>query len=194
MNSNIGHSIKSRSKANDVFYTPSNVVKVHLNLIDHTPDDKWFDPFFGAGAYYNAFPTSNKSWTEITLNKDFFQYTEPCDIIASNPPYSMIDKVLEKSVQLNPRVISYLIGLHNLTTKRIEYMNTKGYYLKTLHMLKIYEWYGMSCIVVFDKSCNKNCISFDRTVYRMDNPTPTECSTNNTLEIPCQDTQASPDA
>jgi hypothetical protein len=38
----------------------------------------------------------------------------------------MIDKVLEKSVSLNPRIISYLIGYGNVTTKRLEYMELKG--------------------------------------------------------------------
>ena len=77
----------------------------------------------------------------------------------------MIDRVLQKSVELNPRCISYLIGFHNLTTKRIEYMNSHGYYLKKLHLLKVFEWYGMSAIVVFEKNCS-NCITFDRKVHR----------------------------
>lgn len=167
MKSDISHSVKHRKKANDVFYTPSEVVKIHLSLIDNKSDDKWYDPFFGKGAYYGAFPTDNKEWSEIEKGKDFFEYDSPCDIICSNPPYSIIDKVLEKSVLLNPRIISYLIGQHNLTTKRIEHMNSKGYFLKKLHLLKIFEWYGMSCIVVFEKG-GSNCLSFERKVYYMD--------------------------
>jgi hypothetical protein len=167
MNSEISRSIKTRSKANDVFYTPKGVVENHIKLIDSLPTDKWYDPFYGKGVYYDTFPTENKDWTEIAKGKDFFEYNGACDIICSNPPYSIIDKVLQKSVELNPRVISYLIGHHNLTTKRIEYMNSKGYFLKKLHLLKIYEWYGMSCVCVFEKG-SKNCLSFERTVYYMD--------------------------
>lgn len=167
MTSKISTVIKQRKKPNDIFYTPKDVVKTHLNLVEFNPDDKWLDPFFGDGAYFNEFPNDNKIWTEIEKGKDFFQHTERCDIICSNPPYSMIDKVLEHSVILQPRVISYLIGHHNLTTKRIEYMNSKGYWLKKLHLLKIYEWYGMSCIVIFVKDYGHNCISFDRKVYHI---------------------------
>lgn len=169
MTSSISRNIKKRNKPNDIFYTPPEVVDVHLSFIKSKPDDIWYDPFYGEGAYYNKFPSENKSWTEITKGKDFFTYNDKCDIICSNPPYSMIDNVLTKSVELNPRIISYLIGFHNLTTKRIEYMNNNGYYLKHLHLLKIFEWFGMSAVVVFEKN-STNCISFDRKVYRSKPP------------------------
>jgi hypothetical protein len=165
MTSQISTEIKKRDKPNDVFYTPIELVNTHISMIDFVETDIWYDPFYGEGAYYNNFPTENKIWTEIAKGKDFFSFNEKCDIICSNPPYSLIDTVLKKSVELNPKCISYLIALHNLTAKRIEYMNTHGYYLKKLHMLKVYKWYGMSCIVIFEKNCN-NCISFDRTVYK----------------------------
>jgi hypothetical protein len=45
MESKSGHSIKSRQKANDIFYTPNIVVNKHLSLIEHKETDKWFDPF-----------------------------------------------------------------------------------------------------------------------------------------------------
>jgi hypothetical protein len=80
----------------------------------------------------------------------------------------MIDKVLQHSIALNPTVISYLIGYGNLTTKRIEYMNSKGYELRSMHLTKVFKWYGMSAIVNFvkvDRRCN-NCLSFDRTVHK----------------------------
>jgi hypothetical protein len=165
MSSSTSHNIKSREKPNDVFYTPIDAVKKHLTLIQSSPSDKWLDPFYGEGAYYNLFPTDNKDWTEIAKGKDFFEYNTEVDIICSNPPYSMINNVLKKSVELKPRIISYLIGQGNLTTQRIEYMNQQGYGLSRLLMLKIYKWYGFSYIVVFEKGGN-NCIEIDRTIYK----------------------------
>ena len=44
-----------------------------------------------------------------------------------------------KSVELKPRVISYLIGVNNLTARRIEFMNNNGYYLAKIKMLKVYQ-------------------------------------------------------
>jgi hypothetical protein len=57
--------------------------------------------------------------------------------------------VLEKSIELNPDLISYLLGIHNLTPRRIEYTENAGYYIKKLHLCKIHKWYGMSCIVIW---------------------------------------------
>jgi hypothetical protein len=160
----VGHAIKHRAAPNDVFYTPSSVVKRHLEMIERLPTDKWLDPFKGEGAYYDEFP-ENKDWCEISNGRDFFDYVEPVDIIVSNPPYSCLDRVLEHSVSLKANIISYLIGQQNLTAKRIEYMNKEGYGLSKICLLKVFKWYGMSYIVVFEKG-KENCIEYDRTVHR----------------------------
>ena len=167
----VANNIKKREQPKDVFYTPEPLVRTHLEYISKyvKENDIIFDGFFGLGAYYNLFNEYFKKntfdFTEIAMNKDFFLYDKKVDVIVSNPPYSLIDKVFEKSVLLNPHTISYLVGVHNLTTKRIMYMNTNGYYLVELKMLKVYKWFGMSCIIVFRKD-GKNCIDFDRTVYK----------------------------
>jgi hypothetical protein len=168
--SEIAHSIKHRATPKDVFYTPADLVQVHLDLVKPyiRDGDVIYDAFYGKGAYYNAFPSVFKNSTfqfsEIEMGKDFFEFNESIDAIVSNPPYSMIDKVLEKSVALDPHTISYLIGFHNLTTKRIEYMNQQGYGLVVLHLTKVMKWYGMSVICIFCKG-GSNCISFDRKVH-----------------------------
>jgi hypothetical protein len=168
--------IKKRDNAKDVFITPLPLVKKHLEYVKKyvRDGDIIYDPFFGTGNYYNTYNEYFKNntfvFTEISMGLDFFDFhlgDKPVGAIISNPPYSMIDKVLKKSVELNPRVISYLIGLHNLTTKRIKYMNENGYTLVSMKMLKVMDWFGMSAIVVFIDSniCNHNCIDFDRTIY-----------------------------
>ena len=163
--------VAKRQNPNDIFYTPSSAVDVHLNLLNEyvCDGDMILDPFFGDGKYFNKFSYFNKNnsfdWTEIALGKDFYDYSRSVDVICSNPPYSCIDQVLEKSVSLNPHTISYLIGFTNLTTKRIEFMNKHGYNLVKMHLTKIYKWFGMSAICIFTKSGN-NCISFDRKVHR----------------------------
>jgi type I restriction-modification system DNA methylase subunit len=172
MISNIQTKIKKREKANDIFYTPIDLVKIHLNLVKEyvSKDDIILDPFFGTGNYYNTYPEIFKNsntfeYTEIELKKDFFEYNKDVNIIISNPPYSIIDKVLEKSVSLNPHTISYLIGHNNFTCKRIEYMNNKGYYLDKMYFTKVHQWFGMSLIVVFTKKSKKNCVEFDRKIW-----------------------------
>jgi hypothetical protein len=161
----INTKIKHREKSNDIFITPLPLAKFQINMIETTDGDIWFDPFRNSGSYYNQFPTQEKVWCEILDGEDFFTYNSKIDIICSNPPYSILDKVFEKSVDLNPKVISYLIGINNLTAKRIKFMNDNGYGLTKLHITKVFKWFGMSVIVQFEKN-KENIISFDRIIWK----------------------------
>lgn len=164
MSSQNSHSIQQRKKANDIFITPVELAKQHINMIDFNENDKWLDPCKNDGSYYNNFPNDNKEYCEILENKDFFEYEGHVDIIIQNPPYSLMNKWIKKNIQLNPRIISFLIGIGNLTTKRIETLEHAGYGLTKMKMLKVYSWYGMSCLVNFEKG-KKSIIEFDRKIY-----------------------------
>ena len=163
--SKISNDIKLRKYAKDIFITPLELAKKHIDMIDYKPNDLWLDPCKNNGSYYNQYPTEYKEYCEILENKDFFDYTGEPDIIVQNPPYSLMDLWIEKNIQLQPRIISFLIGIGNLTTKRIEKLEQAGYGLTKMKMLKVWKWYGMSCIVVFEKD-KKSIIEYDRTIYR----------------------------
>jgi hypothetical protein len=166
MKSSISTKIKQRTTPNDVFITPPKLAKVGISMIDCKESDIWFDPFKNDGSYYNQFPENfPKKWCEILEGKDFFDFDEPIDIISSNPPYSMIDEVLSKSVELKPRVIQYLLGINNLTPKRLEFMENNNYGLTKIHLCKVFKWYGMSCIFQFEKG-QKSIITYDRIVWK----------------------------
>lgn len=166
MKSSVSTNIKIRAIPNDVFITPLPLAKTAIDLIEYTFEDTWLDPFKNDGSYYNQYPKNcNKKWCEILDNVDFFDFDEPVDIICSNPPYSCLDKVIEKSINLKPRVINYLIGINNLTARRLEMFEKANYGLTKLHMCKVYKWYGMSIIVQFEKN-KKSIISYDRMVWK----------------------------
>ena len=163
--------IKNRKNPKDVFITPKELAKTGIDMIERRPEEVWYDPFRNSGSYYNQFPCvlvrpgDHHVWSEILDGKDFFDYNEPVSVICSNPPYSMIDKVLEHSVELKPRVIQYLLGVGNLTAKRIEFMENAGYGITKFHMCKVFKWYGMSAIVTWEKG-GTGIFSYDRKVWR----------------------------
>ena len=168
MNSETSRAIKQRTEAKDVFYTPAAVAETHIKSIQALPTDIWLDPFAGKKVYYNAFPTNNKHYTEISEGKDFFSFQTPVDIICSNPPYSCIDKVLQHSISLQPRVISYLLLEGKLTPKRLEFMNKHGYSLTHMYLTKVWKWYGFSVAYTFTKTPTINntaTIQYDRVVH-----------------------------
>jgi hypothetical protein len=170
MTSQISHSIKHRDSPKDKFYTPASLVRIHLAKFKDIPTgSRILEPFYGKGAYYNEmkimFPTCEVVYDEIDLGLDFFDRTDPVDYIISNPPYSIIDKVLKHSISLKPKIISYLIAFHNLTAKRIQEMNNSGYFVTDFHLTKVFKWYGMSLIITFSNQATKNIIDFDRIVH-----------------------------
>ena len=146
-----GNQIRMRKAANDTFETPLVLAKLHIDMIESKDGELWYDPFRYTGSYYNQFPTEKKDWAEIKDGRDFFEYHVKPAIIISNPPYSIINKVLEHSCDLQPRIISYLIGFMNFTRKRVEYMNSRGYGLTKIMMTNVHNWFGQSYIVVFEK-------------------------------------------
>ena len=170
--SKINTEIKNKINPNDVFITPLELAKTNINYVinskTYKEDMVWLDPFRNTGNYFNQFPNENNEWCEILDNKDFFTYNGDVDIICSNPPYSCIDNVFKKSVELKPKIISYLIGVNNLTAKRIEYMENNGYIITTIHMCKVWKWFGMSFIIVFELKNKKNkaVINYDRIIWR----------------------------
>ena len=165
MSSTTSHTIKQRNKANDVFITPIALAKQHIDMITSLDGELWLDPCKNDGSYYNQFPTDNKDYCEILEEKDFFEYNGRPDIIIQNPPYSLMDKWIKKNIALNPRVISMLIGVNNLTARRIEWLYDAGYGITKLKMLKVWKWYGMSYIVVFEKD-KPTIMEIDRKVWK----------------------------
>ena len=77
-----------------------------------------------------------------------------------------MDAVIKKSIELQPRVISYLIGVNNLTARRLEMFETAGYKMTKMHMRKVYKWFGMSFIVQFEKNQGTSIITHDRIVWK----------------------------
>ena len=186
MNSQTATQIKRRKAAEvkDVFITPMALALKAINECQKSlPEnenpltcDYWYDPFRNSaeGSYYSQFPSESPScWAEITEGRDFFTFKpifHPSGadrlIICSNPPYSMLDEVFQRCIDLNPVAVNLLIGMMNLTAKRMEMMENAGYKLTNLHMCKVYSWFGMSFLCNWVKGAETSCLGYDRIVWR----------------------------
>lgn len=158
MSTSVRHvsNIKNREIPVDVFYTPLSVVLKHVNAVnaicDVFPDKRdfvWFDPFKGKGVYLDNFPTEKKEWAEIEEGVDFFTFEKPVDVICSNPPYSCITQVLEKCVNLKPRIISLLFNCLHMSPKRLELLKKNNYGLVHMFYFNIRKWFGSTIAFTF---------------------------------------------
>lgn len=131
-----GKGLMTGNDKNDKIYTPLPIAKQIIELFNFNDDDLLLDPFLGKGAFYNQYPDFvRKEWCEIDKGRDFFDYTDNVDWIISNPPYSILDEVLEHSFEIADNVV-YLVPLSKIFTslKRIRGILNYGN-IKEIHIL-----------------------------------------------------------
>lgn len=163
--------IRNRDAPVDVYITPESLVRLHLSKFERMSNCTVLDPFRGSGAYFNLFedyfPNSRYEWCEIEAGRDFFDYTGTPDVIVSNPPYSIIERVLEKCYDLKPRYISFLLQAHNATPHRIQKANDNGYYVLDYTICRVDRWFGVSVLLTLSRDIMENVIGFDTTKHKM---------------------------
>lgn len=141
----------SRNRKNDVIYTPKPVAMKMIEICNITPDMKVLDPCYGGGVFYDNLPECDKHWCEIEKGKDFFAETQRYDLIIGNPPYSLWDKWIDKTIQITDK-FCYVFGYLNFTPSRIQRLIDAGWGITHITMVKINYWFGISIIVLFEKN------------------------------------------
>jgi len=159
--------IKNRIVPNDIIYTPEPVAKLIIGMCDINPTDKVLDPCKGEGVFFNNYPECNKNWCEITENKDFFKYNDKVDWIIGNPPFSLWTKWLEHTAKITDN-FCYIMGIMNLTSKRIEKIKNAGFAITKIHFLKVRWWFGDSIVIVCQKNNSESVISSSPEWYYCD--------------------------
>lgn len=102
------------NKPNDDILTPVEISKKIIDMFDI--QGTILDPFKGKGSFYNQFPDNCiKEWCEIKEGRDFFEFNRKVDWIISNPPYSILDEVLEHSFEVADNIV-YLVPLSKIVS------------------------------------------------------------------------------
>ena len=102
------------NKPNDKIYTPLKISKMIIDMFDI--QGTVLDAFMGDGSFYNQYPENVvKKWCEIDKGIDFFKYKDKVDWIITNPPYSILDEVLEHSFEIADNIV-YLVPLSKIVS------------------------------------------------------------------------------
>jgi hypothetical protein len=147
MNNKVGN---DRKHNNDSIFTPKHVAQLMIDMCDIKESDTVLDPSYGEVVFYNNLPNCNKDFCEIKLDKDFFDCNKTYDLIIGNPPYSMWNKWIEHTMKLTDK-FCYIMGILNLSEKRLGKIHDNGFGLVRIHMLKIDWWFASSLICIFEK-------------------------------------------
>lgn len=159
-NNKIGNSIKLRKNPNDRIFTPKPLAVDMIRLCEIKAGERVLDPSKGEGVFYDNLPTECKAdWCEIEEGKDFFSYDKEVDVIVGNPPYSLWNKWIEKTLELNPQRFCYIFGAMNLTPERIDRIHKAGYGVRKIKFARVYWWFSYSIIVLFEKGVESSVLT-----------------------------------
>lgn len=92
--------------AGDVVYTPKSTAEWIINYFN--PQGSILEPAAGKDVFYNLFKNEEKYRCEIDDGIDFFDWDKKVDWIITNPPYSIYDLFLEKSLQIADNVVFFV--------------------------------------------------------------------------------------
>ena len=142
-----------KTKKNDVIHTPKKIALLMIEMCDIKEGQTILDPCAGFNKiFYNNLPIrSVNDYCEITEGIDFFDYNKQVDTIIGNPPYSLWDKWIEKTISLKPLKFAYVFGQLNFTTVRLNKIKAAGYGITAMHIFKCTFWFGDSFAVLFEK-------------------------------------------
>ena len=160
------------SQNNENHYTPEELCKTLVQLVDISPDDILLEPFMGDGAFYNHFPEENiKDWCEITKGRDFLEYEGVCDIIITNPPYAdcglgCMDWVF-KCFECASKTVGILLSIkvfNSFTPLRLQKIQEKGWNITKIHICNVKKWYGRYYFIIFEQD-KPSIITYDTKSY-----------------------------
>jgi hypothetical protein len=122
----------------ELYPTPAASVAALLSRLKLRGNERFCEPCRAEGAIYNAvqLPEQQKDWAEIRQGRDYLatRWEYPFDLIITNPPFSLTEQFLEKSLtELAPDgTLAYLQRLNYLgSIKRVEFWKRIGFPPKT---------------------------------------------------------------
>ncbi|NHI01816.1 MULTISPECIES: DNA methyltransferase [Oceanimonas] len=104
--------------------TPHTVVAALISRLQMRETDHFLEPCRGTDAIWDhiRLPAPQKHWAEIAMGRDYLQttFTRKMDIIITNPPFSLTEAFIEKSLsELSADgTMAYLQRVNFLGSKR----------------------------------------------------------------------------
>jgi hypothetical protein len=154
------HSIKHRAIADNEFMTPPEVARMLIAKVPLVAGDSVLDSAVGTGSFFLNYPSDVKG----LYSTDFYNWTEIVDWIVTNPPYSGLEEWLKHSFEVADKGVAYLLGLHNITPRRLEIGDKAGFGVTSIHLHKVCPWYGIQAFVIWQKG-KSSILSYDRIVW-----------------------------
>lgn len=149
-------------------YTNENMA---IDLLSITPielDQSVLDAGSGKNkVWFNNLRNENKFECELEDGNDFMDWQQKVDWVVGNPPFHISWKFTEKAMEVADFGIAWLVNNQALnshfTPRRIELMQSKGFYLRKIQVVADKRWFGRYYYLIFTKSENDFVSTFLKT-------------------------------
>ena len=101
----------------DFYPTSPEPIEKILSEIDFSLVSSFVEPCKADEAIYKQIPLSQKDYAELREGKDYFDTNFNCDLIVTNPPFSLALEFLEKSLK-EAKTVVYLLRLNFLGSQK----------------------------------------------------------------------------
>lgn len=150
-------------------YTKPEMAKSLIDFLNLDYNTSVLDAASGKNkVWYNNINVREKYECELEDGFDFFEWNKKTDFIIGNPPYHISWEFTKHAMEIANIGIAWLINnqamnSHN-TPKRIEYMQSKGFYLQKMRVVSDKRWFGRYYFVIYTRQQN-DFLTYDRTNY-----------------------------
>jgi hypothetical protein len=140
-------------------YTNESMVKWLLSLTPIEDSDVVLDAGSGKNkVWYNSLTNPCKFECELEDGCDFMQCESKVDWVVGNPPFHIGWGFTEKAMTISKKGVAFLLnntGLNStFTPKRIEWMQSQGFYLQRIQVVSDKRWFGRYYYLIFTKQKN----------------------------------------
>lgn len=123
--------VNNGKERDDVVMTPEYLTKQIIEYFK--PTGNTLEPCRGSGNFFKYMP--NADWCEIKEGRDFFEYDKKVEWIITNPPYSLLRKFLQKSMEVSDNIVFLCPWNHLTFTARLRDMRECGFGIKEVTLI-----------------------------------------------------------
>jgi hypothetical protein len=143
----------------DIVMTNPEMAKVLISTVPLKIGDVVMEPCLGSGSFLNNLPPfTTNLWCEINKGRDYLSQSQIVDYTISNPPFvprKLFWQFHQKAMETTRKEIYWLINLSALnvfTTKRLDEMKEKGWFINSFFIVADRRWFGRYAFVKFSKN------------------------------------------
>lgn len=131
---------KHQHSDRDRIFTPKDVAIKLISKIPASEGDSWCDPCYGEGVFYNNFPSDNKEFYEIDMNRNYLNCNKKYDWNVTNIPFSKPKEFIFKMAECSLKGFGILCLANSMTATRLMELSKLGFCVDSLTVLYIKSW------------------------------------------------------